>query len=157
MSTDEGLSIRLRAATEEDVEAMAELESRAFSDPWPASAFLDLMRQPYARLTVAVDARGALCGYCILLHVLDEGEIANIAVQPSFWRRGVASRLLDESLADAVTRGLASVFLEVRVSNEPAKQLYLSRGFVPIGRRRAYYHDPLEDAMVLRWQATPPA
>lgn len=152
MSTDEGRSVGLRGATEDDVEAMAALESRAFSDPWPASAFLDLLRQPYARLTVAVDARGALCGYCIVLHVLDEGEIANIAVQPTLWRRGIASRLLDEALADAAARGLQSVFLEVRVSNEAAKRLYQSRGFVPIGRRRAYYRDPLEDAMVLRWQ-----
>lgn len=152
MSADGGHLIRLRAATEDDVEAMAALESRAFSDPWPASAFLDLMRQTYARLTVAIDERGDIGGYCIVLHVLDEGEIANIAVQPTLWRRGVASRLLDEALADATARGLQSVFLEVRVSNEPAKRLYLSRGFVPIGRRRAYYRDPLEDAMVLRWQ-----
>lgn len=131
---------------------MAEIESQAFSDPWPASAFADLLVQPYARLTVALDARRVLCGYCIMLHVLDEGEIANVAVMPSRRRRGIAARLLDDALTTAAALNLATVFLEVRLSNDPARGLYASRGFEPIGRRRAYYREPLEDALVLRWQ-----
>ena len=64
----------------------------------------------------------------------------------------MAGRLLDEALREAATLGLTSVFLEVRLSNVAARQLYESRGFAPIGRRRAYYREPLEDALVLRWQ-----
>ncbi len=131
---------------------MAEIEQRAFSDPWPASAFSDLLAQAYARLTVALDARSALCGYCILLHVLDEGEIANIAVALTGRRRGIAAQLLDETLGAAVALGLTAVFLEVRLSNDAARELYTSRGFAPVGRRGAYYRDPLEDALVLRWE-----
>jgi len=157
MSAALAVPVTLRAARPTDIEAMASLERQAFSDPWPASAFRDLIRQSHARLTVALDARGELCGYCILLHVLDEGEIANIAVDPAWRRRGIASRLLDAALDDVIALGLTTVFLEVRVSNEPARRLYESRGFAPIGRRRAYYREPLEDALVLRWQAPGPA
>ena len=144
-------SITLRPALASDVAAMAEIEQRAFSDPWPASAFHDLLAQAYARLTAAFDARGVLCGYCIVLHVLDEGEIANIAVAPTFRRRGIAARLLDDALAAAISLGLATVFLVVRLSNDAARGLYASRGFETVGRRRAYYREPLEDALVLRW------
>ncbi|MBL0172647.1 MAG: ribosomal protein S18-alanine N-acetyltransferase [Gemmatimonadaceae bacterium] len=144
--------ITLRPADASDVVTMAAIERDAFSDPWPVSAFTELLSQPYARLTVAVDARNALCGYCVLLHVLDEGEIANIAVAPWLRRRGIAAQLLDAALASGAALGLATVFLEVRLSNDAARGLYASRGFEPVGRRRAYYRDPLEDALVLRWE-----
>lgn len=143
--------ITLRDAHVNDVTIMADIERESFSDPWPASAFRDLMHQAHARLTVALDATGEVCGYCVLLHVLDEGEIANIAVASSRRRRGTAARLLDHALELASEIGARSVYLEVRLSNEPARRLYASRGFEPVGRRRAYYHDPLEDALILRW------
>ena len=132
---------------------MAEIEQRAFSDPWPASAFRELMDHTYTRLTVAIDAHGAVVGYCVMLHVLDEGEIANIAVSPALRRRGIAAQLLDDALHSADDRGLRSVFLEVRVSNDDARHLYASRGFETVGRRRGYYREPVEDALVLRWGA----
>lgn len=147
-----GARISLRLAHADDVAAMAAIESHAFTDPWPASAFRELLGEPHVRVTVAEDAAGVLCGYCVLLHVVDEGEIANVAVLPSRRRRGVGSRLLDDALAAAAERGVDSVYLEVRVSNDSARSLYASRGFLPVGRRRAYYREPLEDALVLRWQ-----
>jgi [ribosomal protein S18]-alanine N-acetyltransferase len=145
-------SITLRPAQLDDVESMAAIEQRAFSDPWPASAFRDLLGHAYARITVALDPVGAVLGYCVMLHVLDEGEIANIAVAPAFHRRGIAARLLDDALGAAEGLAIQTVFLEVRLSNEPARMLYASRGFEPVGRRRAYYRDPVEDALVLRWE-----
>jgi ribosomal-protein-alanine N-acetyltransferase len=151
-------SMALRAATPEDVEAMAAIEAIAFSDPWPASAFRDLLEHAYARLTVALDSQAGLVGYCVMLHVLDEGEIANIAVSPDLRRRGIAARLLDDALDAAAEMAIATVFLEVRVSNDAARMLYASRGFAPVGRRRAYYRQPMEDALVLRWvRANDPA
>jgi [ribosomal protein S18]-alanine N-acetyltransferase len=130
---------------------MAEIEREAFSDPWPAQAFVDLLAQPHTRMMVA-STDDDLVGYCVLLSVLDEGEIANIAVCRSARGRGVGARLLDEALAHATQQGIASVYLEVRVSNNPARGLYESRGFLPVGRRRAYYREPLEDALILRWE-----
>ena len=141
-------SVTLRAVAPSDVPAIAAIEARAFSDPWPASAFLELLQRPHARLMGAFDASGTLCGYCVLLHVMDEGEIANIAVAPAT-RRGIAARLLDDALEAARAMELAALFLEVRMSNDAARNLYDSRGFEPVGCRRAYYREPLEDALVL--------
>jgi len=146
-----GTPVTVRPATTDDVAAMAEIEQDAFSDPWPASAFADLLVRPHARVVVA-ECEGLLSGYCILLSVLDEGEIANIAVCRRARGMGIGARLLDESMAFAAQQGIASVYLEVRVSNSSARGLYESRGFLPVGRRRAYYREPLEDALVLRWE-----
>lgn len=144
------LTIAIRAATPDDIAEMAAIEQQCFSDPWPPSGFEELMRQPYALMMVATGKAAAVCGYCVLLHGGGEGEIANLAVAPKFRRRGVAAALLDDGLGTANTLGLLSVYLEVRVSNESARGLYASRGFAPVGRRRAYYREPLEDALVLR-------
>jgi ribosomal-protein-alanine N-acetyltransferase len=134
----------------DDVAAVASIEAVAFSDPWPASAFAELIGQPHARLRVAVDPAGAVLGYCAMLHVLDEAELANIATHARARRRGVAGRLLDVALADADRHGTSAVFLEVRESNTAARALYGARGFKPVGRRNGYYQRPDEDALVLR-------
>jgi ribosomal-protein-alanine N-acetyltransferase len=143
---------------------MAAVERAAFSDPWPASAFADLIGAAHARVVVALDASAghasddasddadgdALLGYCVLLHAADEGEIANIATAASARRRGIGGLLLDDALRAAEHIGARAVYLEVRTSNEAARALYASRGFVAVGRRRGYYRQPLEDALVLR-------
>jgi ribosomal-protein-alanine N-acetyltransferase len=143
---------------------MAAIEAVAFSDPWPAAAFSNLLSMPYARLTVAEQPDSAdptlrqlhgheLVGYCIVVVAADEGEVANIAVRPADRGTGVGARLLDHAIASACTDGVTQLFLEVRASNESAKGLYYSRGFQRVGIRRAYYRDPVEDALVLRWLA----
>lgn len=149
---DASIEVAIRQADGADVNSLAAIEQAVFSDPWPASAFHDLLQQSHANVNVAVDRQNVVCGYCILLIGADEGEIANIAVAPSRQRQGVASLLLDVALNFARSHGVTSIYLEVRLSNEPAKTLYESRGFEPVGRRRAYYREPLEDALVLRWQ-----
>lgn len=141
--------VALRAARASDVDAMAEIERLVFSDPWPPSAFADLLLASHATMTVAI-RESAVVGYCVLLVAADEGEIANIATAPSARRRGIAGRLLDHALAAAQHLGAVSVYLEVRASNDSARALYASRAFAPVGRRRAYYRNPLEDALVLR-------
>jgi ribosomal-protein-alanine N-acetyltransferase len=82
--------------------------------------------------------------------VTDEGEIANLAVDPARWGGGVGKILLDAALAEGARRGAESVYLEVRESNARARRLYASRGFEEVGRRKGYYRRPAEDAIVLR-------
>jgi len=142
--------VRLRPAALSDVPVLAAIEATAFSDPWPASAFQELMVREYVRMRVAVDAADRPLGYCVLLKAADEGEIANIATAAEARRKGVGARLLDDALIAAQKMGIHSVFLEVRGSNSAARGLYQSRGFIPVGRRRGYYQVPLEDALVLR-------
>jgi len=146
--------IAIRPTRVDDVPAMASIEALAFSDPWPARSFHDLLVHPFSRMATAVDESGGIVGYCIMLRAADEAEIANIATAPGMRRRGVGTQLLDDAIAAGTADGVLAMFLEVRESNAAARALYSSRGFVAVGRRRGYYRHPVEDALVLRRDAT---
>jgi len=131
-----------------DVPAVAALEASSFSTPWHPDTFLRLLERPGAELWVT-DEDGDVVAYAVLWCILDEGELANIAVLPGARGRGVGGRLLDHLVDVARDRGVRRLFLEVRESNEAARGLYTTRGFREVGRRRAYYEKPREDARVL--------
>ena len=145
-----GESTAIVAATRADLDAVERLEVVAFADPWTRQAFEAALKERHARFRVARGPDGALIGYVIAWFILDEGEIANLAVMPTSRRRGVARALLDEIIVEARESGLARLFLEVRESNAAAAALYASRGFTAIARRARYYRKPVEDAIVLR-------
>jgi ribosomal-protein-alanine N-acetyltransferase len=145
-----GESTAIVAATRADLDSVERLEVVAFADPWTRQAFEAALKERHARFRVARGPDGALIGYVIAWFILDEGEIANLAVMPTSRRRGVARALLDEIIVEARESGLARLFLEVRESNAAAAALYASRGFTPIARRARYYRKPVEDAIVLR-------
>jgi ribosomal-protein-alanine N-acetyltransferase len=141
----------LRRASESDLADVASLERTCYRDPWPASAFASLPDNGRVYFTVARDgASDRLTGYVIGWYVMDEGELANLAVAPDARGQGIGQALLDAMLSDAATRGIARVFLEVRESNAAARRLYASRNFAEIGRRKRYYRSPVEDALILR-------
>ena len=142
----------LRTARADDVYAMAHIESVAFSDPWPASGFRDLLASSAARVTVA-DRQGTVLGYTVMMVAADEAELANIAVRETERGLGLGRRLLEAALAAAVQERVAAVFLEVRESNAAARSLYASVGFRLAGRRAGYYDKPREDALIMRWDA----
>jgi ribosomal-protein-alanine N-acetyltransferase len=133
----------------DDVEAVAALEARAFSTPWRSDTFRTLLERPGAELVVA-EVDGSFAGYAVLWCILDQGELANIAIVEALRGTGLGGVLLDHVLGVARARGVRTLFLEVRVGNAAAAHLYESRGFVEIGRRRDYYDDPREDARVMQ-------
>jgi ribosomal-protein-alanine N-acetyltransferase len=145
-----GESTSIVPATRADLDAVVDLEVVAFADPWTRQAFEAALKERHARFRVARAPDGGLVGYVIAWFVLDEGEIANLAVVPTARRRGVARALLEGIIAEARESGIARLFLEVRESNVAARALYASRGFKPIARRARYYRKPVEDAIVLR-------
>jgi [ribosomal protein S18]-alanine N-acetyltransferase len=145
------LHVVIRSARRDDVDDVASIERRAFSDPWSANSFRGLFGNPLVHFAVAEDTiTGRLLGYVVTWFVVDEGEIANLAVADEARRAGVGARLLDHALEIAAERQCAVVFLEVRESNVAARALYASRGFEVAGRRSKYYRKPVEDALVLR-------
>lgn len=137
-----------------DALRLAAIEKQAFSDPWPANAFVDVLQMPSVHAVVAVGTDDVPQAYCILIIAADQGEIANLAVAPEGRRQGLASHLLRDALKFASGRGVVSVYLEVRETNVAARALYESHEFHPIGRRRGYYQHPPEDALVLQWTGT---
>jgi [ribosomal protein S18]-alanine N-acetyltransferase len=147
--------ILIRPARAADLPRVLEVERAAYSSPWSGAAFESLLPRDGQGVYFRVGLlEGRVVGHGILWMVEDEAELANLAVEPGSRRRGVARRLLDHLLDEAVRSGVGRVFLEVRVSNEGAQDLYLSRGFELVGHRRNYYRNPLEDAQILRLDLT---
>ena len=143
-------SLKLRAAGLADLHAVVALEKLCYADPWPDTAFQALPTNPQVFFHVAEGDRGLIVGYVVAWYVLDEGELANLAVAPGSRRRGLGKMLLDAMLVDARRRSTSELYLEVRESNVAARQLYATNRFVEVGRRKGYYRSPVEDALILR-------
>lgn len=133
-----------------DLEAVAALEAESFTAPWNAETFGTLLDRPGAEMLVLAED-DSVVGYAVLWCIMDQGEIANIAIQPNRRGQHLGTRLLDETLAVARERGVKDLFLEVRESNAAARHMYQTRGFREIGRRKSYYDRPKEDALVLKY------
>ncbi len=132
-----------------DVPEVARIETTAFSTPWSEETFRTLLERSGVELWVA-EWGDQLAAYAILWTVLDEGELANIAVRSDLRGRGIGSSLLSRMLEVAGDSGVRSLYLEVRESNSLAREMYARRGFHEIGVRKAYYEGPREDARVLK-------
>jgi ribosomal-protein-alanine N-acetyltransferase len=133
----------------DDVDRVVAIERSSFSMPWSRGAFVyELEQNRAARCWVCRD-EGQIVGYLCLWEIGGEIHITNLAVGPAHRRRGVARYLLTEILGDARQRGIRTVFLEVRPTNTGALSLYQSLGFQVIGRRKGYYYDTGEDALVM--------
>ncbi|MCL2107282.1 MAG: ribosomal protein S18-alanine N-acetyltransferase [Oscillospiraceae bacterium] len=132
----------------EHLDAAAELERRCFSHPWSRGAIAEGMAHAGARYLAALWGE-RLAGYLGICQVLDQADIANVAVDPAFRRKGVANALLARAETQAILRGCAEIRLEVRESNAAARGLYAARGYQEAGARPGYYEDPGEDALLL--------
>ncbi|ANY10092.1 ribosomal-protein-alanine acetyltransferase [Pseudonocardia sp. HH130630-07] len=139
-----------------DAERCAELEHLLFpgDDPWSAQAFRDAVTT--GQLYFCARAGGELVGYAGLAVVagppLAEAEVHTIGVDPAWQRHGIGRALLGR-LLDAADELRATVFLEVRTDNTPARTLYEAHGFTVVGLRRRYYHPSGADAHTMRRDA----
>lgn len=133
----------------EDLDEVLAIEQVSFSCPWSRELFRTEIEDHKFSHPFVARYEGKIVGYLCLWIVLEEAHIANIAVHPDFRRQGIGHQLLEKALAFAKEAGCEKVFLEVRVSNVPARQLYTRFGFAPVGIRKGYYPDNNEDALVL--------
>jgi ribosomal-protein-alanine N-acetyltransferase len=141
----------LRPAADRDLAEVVAMERVCYSDPWPASSFASLPSNDRVCFVVAREREaGKLMGFAIAWHVMNEGELANLAVAPEHRRNGIGQALLEAVTTDALGRGTSELYLEVRESNNAARALYGAAGFEEVGRRKGYYRRPDEDALILR-------
>lgn len=114
---------------------------------WPEDDFL--IRSNGNLLVRVAEEENGVCGLVVFRITADEAEILNLAVYPGQRRRGIGLRLVDDAIGACKAAGVRKIFLEVRDSNEAARKFYARMGFTEAGRRRKYYGEPQEDALVL--------
>lgn len=142
------MNYKLVPMTMEHIPQIAALEQACFTHPWSGDALREELRNDCAVVIVAEGEDGTVLGYAGLQTVLDEGYINNVAVAEPFRRQGVADELISALVRFGADR-LAFLTLEVRQSNAPAIALYAKHGFREAGRRKNYYEQPREDALLM--------
>jgi [ribosomal protein S18]-alanine N-acetyltransferase len=151
---DEPGSLSLRRLGYGDLPSVIAIERRSFPTPWSLAMFVLELSKPSGICLAAEDDQG-LVGYLVCARYDDVWHLMNVAVHPDRRRRGVATELI-ERLFEEAGEG-ARFTLEVRVSNGPAIAMYQRFGFRSAGRRRRYYHDNGEDALIMWLEAPEPA
>ena len=146
------VDIRRLALT--DLDSIEEIERRSYPTPWSRSMFAGELAKP-ASLCLGAFEDDRLAGYLITSRYVDAWHVMNIAVNPSFRRRGIATALLERLFELTDDGGRRGYTLEVRVSNKGAIKLYERLGFTARGKRRGYYTDNREDALIMWRDADP--
>jgi ribosomal-protein-alanine N-acetyltransferase len=149
VSAIEPEQLGLAPMTLEDLDEVLEIERASFKTPWSRGAFRYELTQNRVARSLVVRLGRELAGYLCLWEIGHEIHITNLAVRPSLRRRGVARALLGHVLEGARRDRMELVFLEVRPTNVEAVTLYERLGFRVIGRRKGYYFDTGEDALVM--------
>lgn len=134
---------------ESHVQGVAELEKLCFSAPWSERSVAAELKNEWS-LWLVEERDGIVVGYVGSQSCPPEADIMNVAVSPDYRRRGIGESLMTALGEALVQKGIESLTLEVRASNEGAIALYDRLGYEEVGRRPNYYTDPREDALIMR-------
>jgi ribosomal-protein-alanine N-acetyltransferase len=131
-----------------DLVDVVPIEKLCFGDRWTVQSFANEIDNPASHYFVVREG-DRIVGYAGYWLILEEAHVTTIAVHPAFQRRHIGERLLLHLIDDAAGRGAKWVTLEVRASNMGAQRLYEKYGFTSLGRRKGYYQEDGEDALVM--------
>jgi ribosomal-protein-alanine N-acetyltransferase len=143
--------VRIRQLSYSDLPAVISIERRSFPTPWSLAMFVLELSKPSGICLAAVDDRGRLAGYLVCSRYDTVWHLMNVAVDPDSRRQGIATRLINHLFEEG--GGASPYTLEVRVSNREAILMYEQFGFRSAGRRRGYYHDNGEDAVIMWFES----
>ena len=144
------MTIELRRLSLRDLAAVEVIERRSYATPWSRSMFAGELAKASSICLGAFDVESkSLRGYLVISRYVDAWHVMNLAVDPEYRGRGIASALLDRLFELTADDGPRGYTLEVRVSNERAIRLYGRAGFRGRGIRRGYYTDNREDALIM--------
>jgi len=138
----------IRPMHKSDIDAVVLIEHESFGVPWTKAAFEQEMLNSNAHYLV-MEEDNRIIGYGGFWQILDEGHFTNLAITPEYRSRGFGKKLIQAMLNYARTIEIAKVTLEVRETNENALKAYVAVGFQIEGKRRRYYTNPVEDAMIM--------
>ena len=141
--------MRIETMTASHVEQIAGLEKLCFHDPWSEKSIADELTNDLALWLVALEGE-TVVGYVGSQTVLGWTDMMNVAVHPEHRRRGIGEALIPKLMEMLVACNCECLTLEVRASNQGAIALYEKLGFTEVGRRKNYYRNPKEDALIMR-------
>lgn len=141
--------IEINYMMEEHLDEVAALEKECFSEPWSRDAFGDTLNKDDYIYIVALH-EGSVAGYAGAVVSFDEGSITNIAVSDEKRRIGIGKELMLQMTKLLKERNVTQIFLEVRESNEAARELYRLCGYNDVGMRKNFYNKPTENAIVMK-------
>ena len=143
-------AIDIVSAAREELAEILKIENSSFSSPWSAQLFIADLEGDHSGIYVAREKGSeTICGYLCYSLVVDELHILNLAVDAAFRQQKIGSALVAHCLSEAIKADAMVAFLEVRESHKIAKALYEKSGFKPLARRKKYYSDNGEDAIVM--------
>lgn len=143
------MNIKLVPMTEDDMDAVLEIEGLSFPTPWSRRLFLNELSNPISQIIMAKDDKEMVLGYICFWIMADEAHIMDIAVHPGFRKQGIGKQLFAFVLEFSEARGVSYFALEVRESNKGAMEFYKGFGFRAAGIRKGYYRDTGEDAVLM--------
>ena len=138
----------IREATPNDVSQIEEIEKSSFSTPWSEKWLIEEINKPDDLFWVIEDEKNVL-GYAVVGKLGTEAELYNIAVDNAHRGKGIGNALMENLKKELSESGTEAVFLEVRETNSNAISLYEKHGFKSVGRRKNYYREPTEDAILM--------
>lgn len=142
-------NVNIIPTTEEHLDKIAEIEALCFSTPWSRKSFADSMMNDKVTTLFTATVSNETVGYICLFHLFEEGELLNIAVSPDYRKQGIAQQLINKMFELFKQKDITRITLEVRESNNNAKNLYIKNGFKAIGIRKNYYTSPTENGIVM--------
>lgn len=153
--------IRLRRMTHADLPQVEALDQLSFRTPWPPGSFAYELRPDASSICLVAESleeagQPKIVGSAVIWLVVDEAQVATLAVAPPYRGRGIARALLAAGLLQAWQKGARKSLLEARVSNQAALRLYYGMGFEAVGLRPGYYQDTHEDALLLTLEEMQP-
>ncbi len=140
--------IKFRRMTKDDADAVAELELKCFAMPWSRADFFREVKNELAEYVVG-ELDKKIVAYAGAWVSFDQAEVMHVAVTPELRGQGVGTILFGELIKAVKERGAKSITLEVRPSNIAAIKLYENFGLRSVGRRKNYYRDNDEDALIM--------
>ena len=143
------LEFEVRKMEPADLDGVMSVEQEAFTAPWSRSAFEEELAQNRLARYIVATTEDQIVGYAGTWLVINEAHITNVAVDSRFRGRGIGRLLMEHLMELCRCEGMDSMTLEVRISNQVARNLYHKLGFVEKGIRKNYYSETKEDALVL--------
>ncbi|MDE6617227.1 MAG: ribosomal protein S18-alanine N-acetyltransferase [Lachnospiraceae bacterium] len=142
------MGIKFRKMLPEDAAVISEFEKRLFGTCTDEASYKKMCTDE-ENIYMAAEDNGTVIAYCAITALYETADLCNIAVKEEYRRCHIAEKLLEKCVMSCEDKGVSRILLEARESNAPAICFYKKMGFMEIGKRKKYYKEPCEDAVIM--------